>query len=304
MTAMKTSTLLITILLLTEGARAGTRTSTNYSIITDTTDAGGQRASSTNYSNAGSVNLIAGNSTVAAPAEAVKAGYIAQLYDITGLIVNSAQPSVNENESVQLAAWQLLDDATFLAADANAVMWGAAVAPIASISASGLATAQTVYEDTPASVEGSLGGFTGALNLTVLNVNTDDFGTYAGDGIDDAWQYQYFGLDNPLAAPGLDPDDDGGTNAFEFTAGLVPTDPSSTFRLHLEAIPGQPTRRNVVFSPRLDGRSYIVASCATLGVAWTPLTTFTESDNGDERTVTDLNATGATKFYRVEITKP
>jgi hypothetical protein len=242
---------------------------------------------------------------VAAPAEIARAGYIAQLYDITGLVVNSAQPSVNENESVQLAAWQLLDDTTFLAVDANAVTWGVAVAPIASISASGLATAQTVYEDTPASVEGSLGGFTGALNLTVLNVSRDDFGAYAGDGIDDAWQYQYFGLDNPLAAPGLDPDGDGGTNAFEFTAGLVPTDPSSRFRLHLEGVPGQPSRRNVVFTPRLDGRTYTVQSRAALESGlWQPLPGFIQSDNGAERTVTDLNATGAKKFYRVEITKP
>lgn len=43
--------------------------------------------------------------------------------------------------------------------------------------------------------------------------------------LDDAWQNQYFGLDNPLAAPTADPD--GETNSFEFTAGLIPSDPQS-----------------------------------------------------------------------------
>jgi len=32
--------------------------------------------------------------------------------------------------------------------------------------------------------------------------------------------------------------------------------------------------------------------------------TFSVADNGQERTVTDLRAGGATKFYEVEITKP
>jgi hypothetical protein len=35
-----------------------------------------------------------------------------------------------------------------------------------------------------------------------------------------------------------------------------------------------------------------------------PLGSFIFSDAGDERTVTDLDAGGARKFYSVEITKP
>jgi hypothetical protein len=37
---------------------------------------------------------------------------------------------------------------------------------------------------------------------------------------------------------------------------------------------------------------------------WEPLTMAMESDEDFKRTVTDLNAVGPTKFYRVEITKP
>jgi hypothetical protein len=34
-----------------------------------------------------------------------------------------------------------------------------------------------------------------------------------------------------------------------------------------------------------------------------PLTSFTTSDAGPQRTVTDTNATGVRKFYRVQIAK-
>ena len=57
----------------------------------------------------------------------------------------------------------------------------------------------------------------------------DNFGSYAGDGLGDDWQVQYFGQNNPNAGPLRDPNGDGQTNAFEDTAGLVPNDPNSRF---------------------------------------------------------------------------
>ena len=283
---------------------AGQRTSANYAITADTTDAGGLRAASASYTNAGSASLLAGTSTIAIPAGTAKTGYIGQLYEVTGLIVNSAAPAVDEAATLQLAAWQLLDDATFLATEANAVTWGIASGPLTDISAMGLATAGLVFENTSATVSGTFGAFAGSLNFTVLDTIPDNFGAYAGDGLGDDWQVQFFGQNNPLAAPALDPDGDGETNAFEFIAGLIPNDPASTFHLKIAPVPGQPLRKNVIFSPRLAGRTYLVKSRLTLGDAWQPLTTSTQSDNDIERTVTDLNATGGKKFYRVEITRP
>ena len=301
---MKTS---IAILCLISGsaAFAGQRMSANYTILADTVDAAGSRTVSANYTNAGSASVIAGVSTNAAPAETAKSGYIAQLYDLTGLLVNSNPPDVNEGASLQLAAWQLLDDATFLTTDANAVTWGIVSGPITGISASGLVTAGLVYQNTSATVQGTFGGFAGTLNFTVFDSIPDNFGAYAGDGLGDDWQVQYFGLPpNPAAGPLFDPDGDGQTNQFEFIAGLAPNDPASTFHLQIAPVPGQPSRKIVIFSPRLDGRTYIVVSRPTLSAAWQPLTTSTQSDNGAERTVTDLDATGEKKFYRVEITRP
>ena len=302
---MRTYILISILSTIAATVQASPRTSANYSIATETTDRGGRRATSANYTNDGSAGGVAGISTVAVPVETAKHGYLGQLYEVTGLVLNSAQPNVNEGTTLQLAAWQLLDDGSFLAVNANAVLWSVVGGPLTGISAAGLASAGVVYQNTSATAHGAYQGNTATLNLTVLDTVPDNFGTYAGDGVGDGWQVQYFGLNNPLAGPGLDPDGDGQTNSFEFTAGLTPTDPQSRFTLGPQPVPGQPTQRRVVFSPIVAGRTYVVEtrSVFTSG-AWAPLTGFTQSDNGATRTITDLNASGPTKFYRVTITKP
>ncbi len=305
------STLLGTFLLpsLAATLHAGPRTSASYTIATDTADGGGRRATSASYTNDGSAGGITGISTVAAPAETAKHGYIGQLYDVTGLVL-SATPgtSVNETATLQLSAAQLLDDATTLAVSAASVTWSVAAGPLTGINPSGLATAGIVYQATAATAQGNFAGNLSTLALTVLNVNLDNFGAYAGDAIDDAWQVQYFGQPpNANAGPLVDFDRDGQTNAFEYTAGLVPTDPASRFSIAIAPVAGQPGRKNIIFNPLVltGGRSYAVKFRPDLATGtWTTLTGTTQSDAGAQRTVTDLNATGAKKFYQVEITRP
>jgi hypothetical protein len=284
---------------------AAPRSSAHYSITAEATDTGGRRATSASYSHEGSAGLITGVSSIAAPAQSAKHGYIAQLFDVTGLLVNAAAPSVDESGTLQLAAWQLLDDATFLPVPAASVSWSIVSGPIVSIDASGLATAGLVFQNTPASVQGALGSFTGSLNLTVLDAIADNFGAYAGDGLGDDWQVDHFGFDNPLAAPGLDPDGDGQTNAFEFIADLVPTDPNSVFRVRIEAVPGQPAQRRLVFRPRFANRTYTLKATTDLrNGAYLPVGGASVSDAGDERTVTDPAASSASKFYQIEVGRP
>lgn len=292
--------------LLTAAGHAGPRTSANYTVATDTADAGGKRTTSASYTNDGSAGSIVGISTVAAPAETLKSGYVAQLFDVTGLTLTAATLTVDETATDALAAWQFLDDATFLSVPAASMTWSVASGPLTGISAAGVATAGIVLADTAATAQGIFSGVTGTLGLTVKNVNPDDFGSYAADGLDDAWQNQYFGLNNPLAAPALDPDGDGQTNLFEFTAGLIPTAPSSRFTLTIQSVPGQPAQKHVVFTPLVAGRTYIVTSKPGLAAgSYAPLTNpSAPSDAGPLRTITDLSAGGAAKFYRVEITKP
>ena len=136
----------------------------------------------------------------------------------------------------------------------------------------------------------------------------DNFGTYAGDGVGDDWQVQYFGLPpNANAGPNVDFDGTGQTNLFKYAAGLNPLDPYSRFIVKTAPVPGQPGQQKVIFSPLVltGGRTYTVnyRTALTSGI-WTPLTGATQSDNGAERTVIDPSATGAKKFYQVTITKP
>jgi len=298
------------ILLLLGSAHAGPRTSANYSITTDTADAGGLRTTSANYTNDGSTGAVSGLSTVASPVEFVKSGYVGQLYDVTGLVVNAGgATTVNETATLQLAAWQLLDDTSYLAVNATSVTWSVLSGPITGISAAGLATAGTVPQNTAATVQGVFSGFAGTLNLTVLDTIPDNFGLYAGDGVDDAWQVQYFGLGtgglgNPLGVGSADADGTGQTNLFKYIAGLNPLD-GSRFVLSITGVPGQSGQKNLIFTPLVAGRTYTVKYRPDLMAgSWQTLTGTTQSDSGNQRTVTDTAATGARKFYHVEITKP
>ena len=302
---MKSQTALALFLLaLAAPLRAGPRSSASYAIVAETLDGGGRRGTSSNYANDGSLGGIAGVSTVTTPAGSVKSGYLGQLYDVAGLALTAVSTDVGEGTSVQLFPWQVLDDSTFLAVPPASAVWSAANGPLTGISAGGLATAALVFKDTAASAQGAYLGKTGTLTLTVKNTHLDDFGSYAGDGLDDAWQNEYFGLNNPLAAPSADPDGDGQTNEFEFTAGVIPNDSASRFTLSIAPVSGQLGQKDIVFTPRFSDRNYSISFKDDLNAEnWTPLPGGIVADDGAQRTITDPAGNGVMKFYRIEITK-
>ena len=298
-------TLSIAAVCLTSNAFAASRSSASYSVPADTADAGGRRATSAAYTHDGSIGGIAGVGTVAAPVEVAKHGYLGQIYNATSLAHSANLTNVNEGATRQLAARALLDDGTTLNLAPAAVAWSPASGPILSISAGGLLTAANVYEDTSATAQGTWRGLSATLGLRVINSENDNFGTYASDGIDDAWQVQYFGVGNPNAGPGGDPDGDEQSTGYEYYAGSNPTDGSSFFRFRIEQIPGQPTRKNLVFSPRVPDRIYAIHYKLDFNSSdWEKLDGFSVSDAGPQRTVTDMHATETNKFYRVEISMP
>jgi hypothetical protein len=238
----------------------------------------------------------------------LRSGFAGQLADaIATAIELSASPStVNESAASQLSATLIFDDLSSQPLAASSVTWSVESGPLAGISSHGLATAATVYQDRAAIARGTYQSLTDTITLTVLNTLPDNFGTYAADGIDDDWQVQYFGLPpNANAAPNVDPDFDGQNNLFEFTAGLVPNSASSVFRIEVASVPGQPSQKRILFSPRFDNRTYTVQTSLTLvSLSWQPLTTQTISDAATVRTVTDTQAIEPRKFYRVQITRP
>ena len=183
--------------------------------------------------------------------------------------------------------------------------WGIVGGPIASISPGGLATATAVYQNTTATVSGDRVDLKGVLDLTVLNVLPDNFGSYAGDTIDDAWQVFHFGLDNPLAAPGANPDGDPNDNLFEFLAKLDPKDGSSFLHLELRQSPAYPNGRDIIFWPVFSGCTYTVARSASLAAdSWDPLASPPTSETEGVRTVTDVSDAETRGFYHVEVANP
>jgi hypothetical protein len=287
-------------------ARADTRSSASYSVATEGFDAGGNLLSSASYSVKGSsAGLIVAIGSVVNPSITNKSGYVGQLYEVQGLSVTASPSSVNETATTQLSAAALLDDLTNLPAlNPALVAWAVVSGPISSINASGLVTTSNVYLNTGALVSGTYQSNLGQANLTVLNLGNDDFGAYAGDQIDDSWQVQYFGQPpNALAGPNADADGTGQTNLFKFVAGLNPLD-GSRFTLSIQPVSGQPARKNLIFQPLVSGRTYTTQFRTNLTTgSWNALPGTTQSDNGNQRTVTDTSA-AAPKYYRVQISKP
>lgn len=280
-------------------ALAGTRSSTNYTVPTDIADAGGGNATSVNYANDGSFGGITGIATVAAPAETAKSGYIGQLYEVTALQLAATPATINEASIRQLSATQLLDDDFINLVPANSITWNVQTGPLMGISSGGLATADIVYQNTPATAQGTFEGLTGTLGLTVLNTLIDNYGSYASDAINDAWQVQYFGLNNPNAAPTIDMTGTGQNNLFKYIAGLHPLNPASRF---ITTVGSANPAHTLTLSPRWPDRTYNV-ECSYDLLNWQPLTGTTTQDNAEIRILTDPE-NQTRKFYRVKITYP
>lgn len=289
MTALPARLIPLACLLLAAPAFAQTRTSESYSISTETADDGGGRASGGTYAMNGSIGTIAGVSSVASAQETAKAGYLAQIYNVTALQITASAGTVNVGQTIQLGGNGSLDDGTSLVLPPARVAWSVQSGPITSISGGGVATAGTIYVNTPAVVGGSFGGFTASLGLTVINASFD------------AWQVQYFGQNNPLAAPQVDADGTGETNLFKYIAGLNPINPESRFLVRIGS--GGPGEMTISFAPIAPGRSYAVQYCTNLVSAnWQTLTGASESVIGDAMFVIDPNSSGPQRFYRVQIT--
>ncbi len=285
--------------------QAGSMTSAAYSVAADSIDAGGRKTTSVLYANQGCLGGVGGISSAAAPAEVARHGFAGQLYDVVRLTVSANPTNVNEGATGQLRASTVMDDASIINLSGSAVAWSVLSGPIDSINASGLAAAGHVYQDTLATVRAAALAKEGTLGLLVRNISNDDFGSYAGDGLDDAWQVTNFGENNPDGLASADPDHDGQNNAYEEMVGSIPTDGNSYFRFRIESVPGHVDQRNLIFSPRVGGRTYTLEVKVDLSTGvFTPVAPIAVSDVGAERTVTDINAVEAKKFYRVLITKP
>ena len=299
------SSLLVAVLLACMTAvQAGSRTSATYTVPAESADAGGARTSSVSYSHDGSLGGVSGISTVTTPVQTAKAGYLGQLTEATALHIAAAPTTVDEGGTRQLAGWEALDDGSFNAVPASGITWSVASGPLSSIQTSGLVTADIVFADSPATAQGVYAGLTGQLGLTVLNVNTDDLPGYAGDGLDDAWQFQHFGLNNPDAAPGANPDFDPHDNAFEFLAGFDPKDATEFLKLTVDGF-NAPGTLDLRLNKMIPGREYriqfspdLVTPFIDVGPAMIAIGEETD------KLLQVSGISGTNGFYKVEIRLP
>ena len=177
---------------------AATRTSANYSVLTEAVDSGGAKVSSTNYSVISEAGCL-GQVIAGAGPTVARVGFIGQLFNLTGLVLNASGTTLDERGTAQISLLQILDDGTFLTLSGSSAVWSVASGAISGVDAGGVATAATVYQNTPATVRATYGGQSATLNLTVVNVNNDDYGIYANDGVNDYLEV------NHLVAPQVNP---------------------------------------------------------------------------------------------------
>jgi hypothetical protein len=271
--------------------------SANYTLEPDAVDNGGLRSASTDYT--ANFSNMPGGAGSAANYNA-RTGFAGQVQDAVAIELAAVPLTVNEGGTRQLSANLIFDDYSTTPLAASSITWSVQSGPLTSIDTGGRAIAGNVYQDTLATVSGTYQSFTDTLDLSVINILPDNFGTYGGDGIEDGWQVQYFGLNNPLAGPLRDADHDGWNNLFEYRACLIPTDPLSVFSFSItETVGGG---HAITFSPRFPGCTYTVQGSSNLAL-WAPVTGAI-TDAGTVRTLLDPAGHGERLFYFIEVQRP
>lgn len=273
-----------------------------YTITSDGLSAAGGRISAGPYQDDTSTGATGAESTSSENYDGAS-GQSSTLRDVIGLIPGPLR--IPENSLNQLGLFQALDDSTLLAVSSLGATWARISGPMALTSGGG-ATTEPVFANQNAQVQLTLlNSAVVSGSITIEDTIADNFGTYAADGIGDDWQVQFFGQDNPLAAPALDPDGDGQNNLFEFIAGLAPNSGVSRFRVELENVPGLPGQKRLAFQPANIGRTFTLLKSATLAPgSWLPVPGATISGNNGSLMLTDPLGTGARAFYQVRIDLP
>lgn len=230
----------------------------------------------------------------------VKPDFCGSLVDITSLEVTSPAGQLGEGQSVQLASRLRCDDESILA-NGFSTAWQIASGPLSS-SGEGWVTGQPVYRNSNAVVQATSAGRVGQTTLLVLNTHLDNYGLYASDGIDDAWQTTYFGLENPLGLRGADPDQDGADNYYEFTSGTQPDLVSDAFEL---SILRQTNLVRLGLGPLATGRTYRVERATNIrSTEWSGVTNITANSPELVYFLSDTQSVDRINFYRVSIEYP
>lgn len=173
----------------------------------ETLGSGGFASNGTIEMEAGIGGFSGGNTTRTGGTIALRDGFIGGLFTVVSVAIDTSPTggTVDEESSVGLAGVATLDDGTTINLAGADLFWQDPGAPLSPVDAStGTTTASAVGSTIDVDVTGTY-FVSGTTTVTVLNTDPDNLPTFAGDGIDDAWQQQY-----NITTAGFDPlnDDD------------------------------------------------------------------------------------------------
>jgi len=261
---------------------------------TSVLDAGGGRSTAGDVvldATLGGIGGLCANGSVTG-----KMGYAGQLYDAAGLTATASPTNVAEGGTRQLTAAAVNDDDTRGELDGTP-QWAVAWGPLASVSGAGLASAGAVYRDTPAGARAVYEAKTGTVSLLVQDVNPDNYGLYASDGVPDGWQVDAFGEENPLGGGSADPDGDRVPNSGEYAGDTDPNDEDSFLGITAIAREGG-TGARVWWQGGQQATQYVERSASLTGPAWRPVRTNLPPTAAFTNCL-DPSASNAVFYYRI-----
>lgn len=206
---------------------AQTAASANYSNLSAPVGLGGSTVTSGSTVTAQSGVGDAFSGTIAnAPTGGgqTKGNYIGQLYDVKALAITPDATSVQEEETVQLAAAATLDDDTSLTLEGNDLQWVIVSGPL-TIDSVGYLTGGTVFLDTLATAQGSFQGFMDSIDVTVLNNSLNDYALWIA-------QFYPSASDPAIIGKSANPESDTDKNFLEFFLNLDPAEPDGPDAIH------------------------------------------------------------------------
>ena len=131
-----------------------------------------------------------------------------------------------------------------------------------------------------------------------------------GDGIPDFWRQHYLGgggqTTNSQSCARCDKNKIGQDNGTKHMAALNPLNPASMFDLQISKSAGSSAGYHLTYSPTYTNRTYTVQYATNMGnPVFTNLIDFAGPIPGtNQTTITDINTSQQTRFYRVRVAYP
>lgn len=276
------------------------RASANYKVESETISAGVSEATSPTYEGTSGAGLPPPTEQTS-PEYQTTPELSGQLSVPLGFAL-AGPLTVAEGDTAQYYPAIALDDGTFQSLGLEGAGFELLTASsYAQLSTDGLLTADLLPQAESLTLQVTQGLAQATRTITLQNTLKDNFGPYAGDGLDDAWQFLWFGPADPRGVAAVDADGDGFDNAYEHLTGTSPLDRSSAFRLGLQPAP-EADGLHLHLPPLLAGRRYRIQTSLTLTPPWVDLEVLTPiADEPASTLPVHVGESGPIGFYRVVV---